>query len=451
MAESKRPDRMSAVYEILTSEDDGRVCRDIPESACKDQPRNFLVHVISLAATKTGDGLSDPKLVLSWIMTQLGAPAFLIGLLVPVREAGALLPQLFTAGAIRSMPQRKWAWAAGSLIQGLAVAGIGAIAFVLEGAPAGWAVIALLAVFSIARSVCSVSYKDVLGKTVSKATRGTATGTAGTVSAVLVLVYGVLLAVDVLPKTVTVIAGALFVAGGLWAFSAVLFSTLAEEAGATEGGGNPVRVALDQISLLREDPQLVRFIAVRGLLMATALAPPFLVALSGQSGGRALGELGAFVIASALAAVGSSYLWGRLSDKSSRRVLALSGVLGGIVFVMTATLAAYGDELLAHPYTLPVAMFGLMLAYQGVRLGRATHIVDMASRDKRAAYTAISNTAVGVLLVAGGIFGVIAELAGIAFVLIIFAGMCGIATMLALGLDEVQSEGEGTKGRRNES
>lgn len=131
MAKSKRPDRMSAVYEILTSEDDGRVCRDIPESACKDQPRNFLVHLISLAATKTGDGLSDPKLVLSWIMTQLGAPAFLIGLLVPVREAGALLPQLFTAGAIRSMPQRKWAWAAGSLIQGLAVAGIGAIAFVL--------------------------------------------------------------------------------------------------------------------------------------------------------------------------------------------------------------------------------------------------------------------------------------------------------------------------------
>lgn len=129
------------------------------------------------------------------------------------------------------------------------------------------------------------------------------------------LVYGVLLAVDVLPKTVTVIAGALFVAGGLWAFSAVLFSTLAEEAGATEGGGNPVRVAFDQISLLREDPQLVRFIAVRGLLMATALAPPSLVALSGQSGGRALGELGAFVIASALAAVGSSYLWGRLSDK----------------------------------------------------------------------------------------------------------------------------------------
>ena len=327
----------------------------------------------------------------------------------------------------------------------MAVAGIGAASFVLEGASAGWAVIALLAVFSVARSVCSVSYKDVLGKTVAKATRGTATGAAGTLSAILVLLYGVLLAVDVLPKSVTVIAGALFVAAGLWAFSAVLFCTLAEEPGATEGGGNPVRVALDQISLLREDPQLVRFIAVRGLLMATALAPPFLVSLSGQSGGRALGELGTFVIASALASVGSSYLWGRLSDKSSRRVLALSGVLGGIVFVMTAALAAFGTDLLSQEYTLPVAMFGLMFAYQGVRLGRATHIVDMASADKRAAYTAISNTVVGVLLVTGGIFGVIAELAGTVFVLTICAGMCGIAAMLALGLEEVQEpDGETT-------
>ena len=41
-------DLKRAVYEMLTSEDDGRVCRDIPEEACKDQPGNFLTHAISL-------------------------------------------------------------------------------------------------------------------------------------------------------------------------------------------------------------------------------------------------------------------------------------------------------------------------------------------------------------------------------------------------------------------
>lgn len=429
---------MTRAYEMLAREDDGRVCRDIPESACHVQPRNFLIHVLSLAATKTGDGLSDPKLVLSWVMVQLGAPAFLVGLLVPVREAGALLPQLLTAAAIRARPQRKWVWAAGSLTQGLAVACMGVTALTLEGQLAGLFIVVLLAVFAIARSVCSVSYKDVLGKTVSKSTRGTATGTAGSASAVLVLVYGVLLAVEILPKSLTIIAGGLFVAGGLWVFSAVLFSTLEEEPGATEGGGNPLRVAIDQLSLLREDPQLVRFIAVRGLLTATALAPPYIISLSGQSGGRALGELGAYVIASALAAAGSSYVWGRLSDRSSRAVLMFSGILAAVVFGLLAFVAVFQAAWLDVPLVLPVVMFGLMLAYQGVRLGRSTHIVDMADANRRAAYTAISNTAVGLILIAGGSIGVLSELISIEVVIVLFAVMCASAAFLAARLNDVQ-------------
>lgn len=89
---------------MLTSGDEGRVCKDIPESACHEESGNFLKHITSLSASKISDGLIDPKLVLSWLLTTLGAPAFIIGLLVPVREAGALLPQLFTAAALRSCP-----------------------------------------------------------------------------------------------------------------------------------------------------------------------------------------------------------------------------------------------------------------------------------------------------------------------------------------------------------
>lgn len=431
----------AAVYEMLTGEDDGRVCRDIPESACHEQPRSFITHVVSLAATKTGDGLVDPKLVLSWVLAGLGAPAFIIGLLVPVREAGSLLPQLFTAAAIRRLPQRKWVWAAGSFVQGIAVAGMALAALTMDGAAAGWTIVGLLTVMALARSACSVSYKDVLGKTVSKATRGTATGTAGTVAAVLVLLYGVLLAMGVLEKTIPVVAGGMFVAAALWVFAAALFVSLAEESGAQEGGANALGKAVQQISLLWVDRQLARFVAVRGLLTATALAPPFLVSLSGNSGARALGELGAFVIASSLASVVSSYVWGRLSDKSSRRVLAFSGLIATGLFLVTAALSRYAEDVLAMPYVLPTLLFFLMISYQGVRLGRSTHLVDMAGSDQRASYTAISNTAIGILLVAGGIFGVIAQVAGVEALLLLFAIMCAGAFVLALGLENVQDEG----------
>lgn len=426
------------IYLALTSEDDGRVCRDIPESACNHQPKNFLIHVLSLGATKSGDGLVDPKLVLSWLLGALGAPPAAAGMLVPVREAGALLPQLFTAASIRRLPQRKWVWATGSLVQGLSLIAMAGAATALEGAVAGWTIVALLALFAIARSACSVAYKDVLGKTVSKATRGTATGTAGTIGAAAVLMFGAALSTGLLEKSVSTICGALILGGALWILAAILFATLDEAPGATEGGGNPLRVARDQFGLLREDPQLIRFIVTRALLIATALAPPYILAMAGRDGSKTLGALGPFVLASALAAILSTYIWGRLSDRSSRRVLGLSGLCSTVALAGTAILGFVGEDWVRNPYVLPTLLFVLMIAYQGVRIGRSTHLVDMTDESRRAAYTALSNTIIGVVLVAGGVFGFIAGITGEASVLALFAAMSLGAVVTARGLREVQ-------------
>ena len=76
---------LEKAFEAVAIDDEGRACKDIPDSACNDQPGNFFTHVGSLWLSKLADGLIDPKLVLSWLMTSLGAPAYLVGLLVPVR------------------------------------------------------------------------------------------------------------------------------------------------------------------------------------------------------------------------------------------------------------------------------------------------------------------------------------------------------------------------------
>ncbi|MCH2458392.1 MAG: MFS transporter [Henriciella sp.] len=428
---------LDKAYRMLTSDDDGRVCKDIPESACNDQPRNFVTHIASLGATKTADGLIDPKLVLSWLLTQLGAPAVFIGLLVPVRESGALLPQLLTAASLRRLSKRKWAWSVGSAVQGLSAASIGLAAIFLEGAAAGIAIVTALGILALARSVCSVTYKDVLGKTVSKARRGTATGTASSLAAFFVIIFGAVLATGALSRMPVVLAG-LFIAAGLWLLAAILFSTLQEEPGATEGGANPLTAALENFGLLAKDAQLRRFIAARGLLISTALAPPFMVAL-GSDGDteNAFGGLGLLVIASAGASLLSSYVWGRLADRSSRKVLIFSAVAATIALVATLSLNAAG--LLGSVWGLPSVIFALMLAYQGVRLGRSTHLVDMATQDTRAAYTALSNTIIGLLLAAGGAFSLLAEFAGVTVVIAVLAAMSALSVLASLGLKEVQS------------
>ena len=429
---------LDKAYRMLTSDDDGRVCRDIPESACNDQPRNFITHIAALGTTKMADGLIDPKLVLSWLLTQLGAPAVFIGLLVPVRESGALLPQLLTAASLRRLSKRKWAWSIGSAIQGLSAAAIALAAMFLEGAAAGIAIVSALGVLALARSVCSVTYKDVLGKTVSKARRGTATGTASSLAAFFVIIFGAILATGTLSRMPVVLAG-LLVAAGLWLLAAVLFSTLQEEAGATEGGANPLSAAMENIGLLAKDAQLRRFIATRGLLISTALAPPFMVALgSNGDAENAFGGLGLLVIASAGASLISSYVWGRLADRSSRKVLIFSAIAASIALAATLALNALG--LLTSVWGLPAVIFALMLAYQGVRLGRSTHLVDMATQDTRAAYTALSNTIIGLLLAAGGAFSLVAEYAGVSVVIGVLAAMSALSVLAGLGLEEVQQK-----------
>lgn len=423
-------------YDLLTAEDDGRVCKDIPEKACNAKEENFAIHVASLSMSKMADGLVDPKLILSWLLTSAGAPNALIGMLVPVREAGALLPQLFTAGFIRSLAQRKYAWALGAFVQGASAAGMAVAAFTMTGATLGIAILALLAVLALARSICSVAYKDVLGKTVAKSVRGTATGTASSIGAGFVITFALLLAVMGDNKMLIVQVG-LAIAGLLWIFGSLNFLRLAEEKGATEGGGNPLTLAMQNAGSLARDKQLFLFILTRALLTATALAPPFLVALSGRGGNTDVFQgLGLLLLASAGAGLISSYIWGRLADRSSRKTLALSGLMGGVALSLSVVAAWLGW--VSTWFILPLLLFALMIAYQGVRLGRSTHLVDMASKDQRAIYTALSNTIIGVVLLAGSIFGVIGDLFGPQTVIGLFALMCFAAAISALRLEEVQ-------------
>jgi hypothetical protein len=103
----KPGNRLEKIFIAIRSDDEGRVCKDIPESACKEQPQNILRHILSLSAFKVADGLVDPKLILTWLFVQLGATAQQVGYLVPIREAGALLPQLIIAQWVRQQNKRK--------------------------------------------------------------------------------------------------------------------------------------------------------------------------------------------------------------------------------------------------------------------------------------------------------------------------------------------------------
>ena len=99
--------RIDRLYDLVTGDEDARVCKDIPAESCDDQPRNFFAYLGANTLNKVADELSSAKLVLPWMLGALGAPAAFTGFLVPIRESGVLLPQMAVAAYVRRMPLRR--------------------------------------------------------------------------------------------------------------------------------------------------------------------------------------------------------------------------------------------------------------------------------------------------------------------------------------------------------
>jgi hypothetical protein len=408
------------------------------EDVRPDEARNGVVHIVSLTLTKTADALIDPKLVLSWLLTALAAPGAMVGMLVPVREAGALLPQLALARRVEASPERKRFWALGSAVQGLAALGIAAAALLLSGAWAGGVILICLSVLAVARSASSVSYKDALARTIAKRRRGAITGLAASVASVSVFGVGLMMAMGLFEVAIAPLAAIIVVAGMSFLFASLIFITLHEpKADAEDTDDDGSLAALVQPILT--DTQLRLFVAARAALAVTALAPPFIVMLSSASGRSALDDLGPLVMASTAASVLASYVWGRLSDRSSRHTLMAAGALGSVVFAVVGTLSLTLGGL-GGSFGTAAAIFAAQIAYEGVRAGRKLHLTDMAEDAFRARYTALSNTLIGLVLLAGGLFGFAADRFGPAPVLLAFAVIAALGVLLALGLDEVQQD-----------
>jgi hypothetical protein len=116
-------------------------------------PGNFFRLLIARTASKIGDRLASPKTTLAWLLQTLGAPPIFTGLIVPLRESGSLLPQIFLSNYLKRLALRKWAWSLGSLVQGAMILGCAAVALTLEGTAAGVAIVSLIAFFSLARGL----------------------------------------------------------------------------------------------------------------------------------------------------------------------------------------------------------------------------------------------------------------------------------------------------------
>lgn len=384
-----------------------------------------------------GDQLVAAKTVLPWLFQSAGVPGFFTGLLVPIRESGSMLPQAAMTPWVTTHRSRKRLWLTGSLGQAASAFIIALAALFLEGALLGTVVIIALAALSIFRSLCSLAGKDVQGRTISKGARGKVTGRATQIGGAATLIVGIALYLlgDLPDYGLAALIG-IGVAG--WLVATLIFSGIDEPTPDDEPQGMSKSWWKDTWELFTSDKIFQNFVIVRSLLLVSALSTSFIVILTQEAGSTALSGLAGFILASGLASLVGGRVSGRLSDISSRNVMAGGALFASIVLIAVVAAAAFlPTEALS--LFMPIAFFLVNLAHTAIRVARKTYVVDMAEGDKRTRYVGAANTLMGVFLLIVGAISAVIALAGPSFALLFLAAMGLVGVWRARSLTDVSA------------
>ncbi len=424
-------------YEFITDQGEERACEAIPDAACNEVPGNFFRNMVNGASTKLAEQIASPGIVLPWILSALAAPAYFAGMLIPIKDAGSLLPQLFVSAKIRSFPKRKWFWIIPALIQSLCMLAMAWLVSALEGFAAGLGIVLVLLVFSIASGVASVAFKDVMAKTTPKGKRGQLLAFRAASGGILTLMAGIYLNLFLNNDADDgVYVWLLVIAGILWFLATISFAAIKEMDGATDGGRTPIKELKQGKKLWFNNPNFRKFIFTRGLLMAIPLAQPFYVIIGKEYAGGLVSGLGLMIIAVGVAGIISSPIWGRFADKSSRKmmmVVAGLGVINAVYVLLFPMLPSDWQNI----YTFAPAILLNEIARGGARLSRKTYLMDFAPKEERPLYVSLSNTLIGILtLIAAGL-GVIAEIFSLEMMVAFLAALLLLSIPVSFRLKEI--------------
>lgn len=431
------------IYELTTDDDDAeRPATDaIDPEAGGDVPRNYSLNAANGACTKLAEQLASPGAVLPLLVGVLSAPVAFVGLLEPVRRGASLAPQLAVSGRVRRYRRRKGFWVAAGITQALSLLAMLTVAATLEGTAAGIGIIVSLAVFSAASGVGSVAFGDVVGKTIPESKRGQLLALRATIGGALTLTAGLALTRISSSDGLGIFIVLLAVAAGLWFAAAALFGSIREPAGEPVDERSPLQEARAGIGAFGRYPGLRLFALARGLLLAVEIAVPFLVVFTRQELADA-NVLAAVVIAIGLANLLSNFAWGRIADRISTRVtMIVAGLLGAAAIGGILALGALADAKTPIIAFMPVFLLATT-AEAGIRVGRKAWVVNAAPEEDRPLWVAATNTLAGLVTLAFGALGLLAQLASVEAVVFTLLGLSLLGVAVAWAMPEDWEVGE---------
>ncbi len=412
----------------------------------RQQARNFRLGVINGAALNMSDVWIDTDMALTWFLSQLGVPNWMIGLLGPIRNGSWFLPQLFVSGYMQRQPLKLPFYRLLTVGRSAALLLLLLTVTWLPGRQVIPAFFVLLTVYSLGSGFAGIPFMDVVAKVIPATRRGAFFSQrmfwGGILSMIASAGVGFFLSEPdglKFPYNYTVLFSAALIAilisMGSWCL-------VREPPGETDiRSGGWIEQVWRGVDLLRLNRPYRAFVLTRLALMLAQLAGPFYLIYARQVLHIPAGMVGVYLTARTVAAILSNLAWGRISDRRGNRMLIRLSNLVGLIMPLTALglgrLGATNPALLTGlAYIYPVVFIAGGAFGSGSAIGNTNYLLDIAPPAQRSLYLGFTNTLFGVGIFTSALGGLIVDWAGFDVLLLVSVLFYLVAGLLSLRLIE---------------
>ncbi len=410
--------------------------------------RNFILGVINGAVFNISEVFMDPEMVFTWFLAQLGASNFLIGLVLPIRQTGWFIPQIFASGYVQRQPRKLPFYKTVGVFRSCVLLCL-ALSTLLVPVESPWLLaifFACLIAYSLGSGLAGLVFMAMLQRVIPPRRRGAFFAQRMFWGGLLAL--GASSAVGVLldqpdglhfPLNFALMFGISFMAFVLTVATWALIKEPPEDV-------SPERVhwrvqVKRGVQILRENAPYRTFVMARICLMLAQLAMPFYIVYAKDVLNVPARMAGVYLTARTASSIVSNLLWGRISDRQGNRCLIrITNCVGLAIPLLALSVGALGSLVpsllpwLAYIFTLIFVASG---SYgMGSAIANMNYLLDIAPPQQRALYVGFSNTLFGLAVLVSSLGGIIVDWAGFAAVMILAAGLYVVAILLSFTMIE---------------
>ena len=373
---------------------------------------NFGAIVLNGLFFPTAGKILGAGLLLAWFLDELKSPLFLIGLLIPIQYGLALLAQPWIGQWLSGKPRSAPYYCAQALLRGALWCSLALTTWLTGNSNR----VLLISIFffvvagdAIAAGLGNIAFSNALAKTIPQRMRGRVRGGRGMFGAIIAGTAGALISLFVSKESGLGVFALLFaVAGVCYALGGITFGTIDEPRQPQSRKSHSAEPLVASVKEMLLKQAYRRFLFVEALLIPARQGLVFFSIFGRRQFHLDLSALGLLVISDALAPLVGNFLWGKLADRQSNRLVLGAVALLSLIAPLAAVALYLSSEAISHTLVLAsfvVIVFVIGVASAGADLATKNLLLELAPDRKRPVYIGVNDTLVALptmLLVIGG-------------------------------------------------